>query len=78
VYAIENVVAHALKTHHYQEIKSKVSKTHSTNSNTYENNRNKTNGKAKHFIINDKGHVLHFNCQQLIFVYKNCKEELLE
>jgi hypothetical protein len=31
VYGIENVVAHALKTHHYQEIKSKVSKIHSTN-----------------------------------------------
>jgi hypothetical protein len=35
VYAIENVVAHALKTHHCQEINSKLSKIHSKNSIKY-------------------------------------------
>jgi hypothetical protein len=46
--------------------------------NFFENNRNKTNGKVEHFIINNKGYLLHFNCQHLMFIHKNCKEEFLE
>jgi hypothetical protein len=59
-YATENVVALALKTDCSQEMKIK-----STYSKTHENSRSNTKERDKHFIINEKGYLLHSNFQQL-------------
>jgi hypothetical protein len=64
-YATENVVALALKTDCGQEMKIKSSKIQSTYSKTHENSRSNTKERDKHFIINEKGYLLHSNFRQL-------------
>jgi hypothetical protein len=68
----------ALKTHQCWEIKRKLQKVIQDISNAHENKKRKTKERAKHFIINEKAYLLHFNFQQFVFIYKNYKEGFLE